>query len=162
MYLITVSLSPLSVAKCQTRPRLLIFHSYQKKVPSLKIFDYAIACDLWFGPSPPIKILATPMHRNLVASLYFLNFRKEITTVLLLCNLHCIAVFLRNKIAESCGCFSSIIQFTKSDFLDCNHFDCYVNNNNLRCLLLIAHFIFQSRISQKLPQLKSGTFLCER
>ena len=59
--------------KCQTRPRLLIFHDIfvpqkvlrylrPQKVPLLKISDDFIACDFWFDPAPQSKILATPMH----------------------------------------------------------------------------------------------------
>ena len=32
-----------------------------QKVPFLKIYDDVIACDLWFGPRPQSKILATSM-----------------------------------------------------------------------------------------------------
>ena len=48
--------SKILLVKCQTRPRILIFHSTislpLKKVPLSKFFDGVIACDLWFGPPP--------------------------------------------------------------------------------------------------------------
>ena len=45
--------------KCQTRPRLLIFHSIRyicpTKIPLSKISNDFIACDFCFAPPPPIK-----------------------------------------------------------------------------------------------------------
>ena len=39
-----------------------------QKVPFLEISDDFIACDLWFGPPPQLKILATPMPFDLAFS----------------------------------------------------------------------------------------------
>ena len=36
-----------------------------QKVSFLKIYDDTIACDLWFGPSPQSKILATSMQAGI-------------------------------------------------------------------------------------------------
>ena len=56
-HFITVSLSPLPVAKCQLIAKpghdftsTILRYLCQKKVPILKIFDDVIACDLWFAP----------------------------------------------------------------------------------------------------------------
>ena len=60
------SLSPFTkiLVKCQkaTASDLPLYDIFAlQKVPFLKITDDVIACDLWFGPPPQSKILATPM-----------------------------------------------------------------------------------------------------
>ena len=53
-----------------------------QKVPFLKIFDDVIACDLWFGPLPLSKILATPMTSSL-HTLIFGLLRKYVSLLLI-------------------------------------------------------------------------------
>ena len=57
LHFLTISSSFLPIARSWlsgNRPQLQIFHSVisSQKVPRLKIYDDAIASDLWFGPLP--------------------------------------------------------------------------------------------------------------
>ena len=121
-----------------------------------------------------LKLVASLLHRKI------LIYRKKITSIILLCitsQFYCVT-----KIAEVIDTIAIRVFFNHSIrnnwFLDCNHLNCYVNNNSVdfcykrilfinrkyleNCTIWIAEFFWKDRgtedvkkkLSKKLPNFR--------
>ena len=135
----------------------MTIRNWSKVLPWL---SFSLRCFRWL--SLVSKLIKKIYHLKLVASLSHqkkFKLRQKNTSIVLLC----IATQFSGEtnIAEVINAIAISAFFShsiyKNWFWDCNHFNCYVNNNS-RYLLLQTHFVLQSRMRQTAPATKLNVF----